>query len=101
VVRPRGRRHCRRDRARLAWLVLFVIAALFGQWPLRALAGGGHILANDFGQIAHATVFAIGVAYALCWDGHVLLDVFPSACRRGTRRSSISPGRSASSFPWR
>jgi hypothetical protein len=42
-----------------------VIAALFGQWPLRALAGGGHILANDFGQIAHATVFAIGVAYAL------------------------------------
>ncbi len=58
-----------------AWLVLFVIAALFGQWPLRELVGGGHILANDFGQIAHATVFAIGVAYALRWDGHVRLDV--------------------------
>ena len=59
-----------------AWLVLFVIASLFGQWPLRELVGAGHILANDFGQIAHAAVFAIGVAYALRWDGHVRLDVF-------------------------
>jgi TRAP-type mannitol/chloroaromatic compound transport system permease small subunit len=58
-----------------AWLVLFVILALFGQWPLRELFGGGHILANDFGQIAHAAVFSIGVAYALRWDGHVRLDL--------------------------
>ena len=59
-----------------AWLVLFVILALFGQWPLRELVGGGHLLANDFGQIAHAAVFSIGIAYALRWDGHVRLDVF-------------------------
>ncbi|TMH38210.1 MAG: TRAP transporter small permease subunit [Betaproteobacteria bacterium] len=59
-----------------AWLVLFVVATLFGQWPLRELLGTGHILANDFGQIAHAAVFAIGIAYALRWDGHVRLDVF-------------------------
>ncbi len=59
-----------------AWLVLFVIGALFAQWPLRELVGGGHILANDFGQIAHAAVFSIGVVYALRWDGHVRLDVF-------------------------
>ena len=59
-----------------AWLVLFVIATLFGQWPLREFIGSGHILANDFGQIAHATVFAVGVAYAMRWDGHVRLDVF-------------------------
>jgi TRAP-type mannitol/chloroaromatic compound transport system permease small subunit len=58
-----------------AWLVVFVILALFAQWPLRELVGGGHILANDFGQIAHAAVFAIGVAYALRWDGHVRLDL--------------------------
>ena len=58
-----------------AWLVLFVIATLFGQWPLRELVGTGHILANDFGQIAHAAVFAVGVAYAMRWDGHVRLDV--------------------------
>jgi TRAP-type mannitol/chloroaromatic compound transport system permease small subunit len=58
-----------------AWLVLFVILALFGQWPLRELVGGGHILANDFGQIAHAAVFSIGIAYALRWDGHVRLDL--------------------------
>jgi TRAP-type mannitol/chloroaromatic compound transport system permease small subunit len=60
----------------VAWLVLFVILALFAQWPLRELVGGGHILANDFGQIAHAAVFSIGIAYALRWDGHVRLDLF-------------------------
>jgi TRAP-type mannitol/chloroaromatic compound transport system permease small subunit len=38
--------------------------------------GGGHILANDFGQIAHAAVFSIGIVYALRWDGHVRLDLF-------------------------
>src|SRR5438552_18295511 len=59
-----------------SWLVVFVVLALFAQWPLRELAGAGHILANDFGQIAHAAVFAIGIAYALRWDGHVRLDVF-------------------------
>jgi len=59
-----------------AWLVLFVILALFGQWPLRELVGGGHILANDFGQLAHAAVFSIGIAYASRWDGHVRLDIF-------------------------
>jgi TRAP-type mannitol/chloroaromatic compound transport system permease small subunit len=58
-----------------AWLVIFVIVALFGQWPLRELVGRGHILANDFGQIAHAAVFSIGVVYALRWDGHVRLDL--------------------------
>jgi TRAP-type mannitol/chloroaromatic compound transport system permease small subunit len=59
-----------------AWLVPFVILALFAQWPLRELVGGGHLLANDFGQIAHAAVFSIGIAYALRWDGHVRLDLF-------------------------
>ena len=59
-----------------AWLVLFVILALFGQWPLRELIGAGHLLANDFGQLAHAAVFSIGIAYALRWDGHVRLDLF-------------------------
>jgi TRAP-type mannitol/chloroaromatic compound transport system permease small subunit len=59
-----------------SWLVLFVIAALFAQWPLREWLGRGHILANDFGQIGHAVVFSIGIAYAMRWDGHVRLDVF-------------------------
>jgi TRAP-type mannitol/chloroaromatic compound transport system permease small subunit len=59
-----------------AWIVLFVIGALFAQWPLREWLGGGHILANDFGQIAHAAVFSLGIAYAMRWDGHVRLDLF-------------------------
>src|SRR6266705_2416716 len=68
-----------------AWLVLFVVAALFAQWPLREFVGAGHILANDFGQIAHATVFMLGVAYAMRWDGHVRLDVFYHRMSRRAR----------------
>src|SRR6202790_5868488 len=68
-----------------AWLVLFVVAALFGQLPLREWVGAGHILANDFGQIAHATVLMLGVAYAMRWDGHVRLDVFYHRMSRRAR----------------
>ena len=59
-----------------AWLVLLVVALLFAQLPLREALGGGHILANDFGQLAHAAVFMLGLSYALRWDGHVRMDVF-------------------------
>jgi len=59
-----------------AWLVPVVIALLFGQLPLREWVGGGHILANDFGQIAHAAVFMFGLSYALRWDRHIRMDVF-------------------------
>jgi TRAP-type mannitol/chloroaromatic compound transport system permease small subunit len=68
-----------------AWLVLAVIATLFGQLPLREWVGAGHILANDYGQIAHATVFMVGVAYAMRWDGHVRLDVFYQRMSRRMR----------------
>jgi TRAP-type mannitol/chloroaromatic compound transport system permease small subunit len=83
-----------------AWLVLFVIAMLFGQWPLRELVGSGHILANDFGQIAHATVFAIGVAYALRWDGHVRLDVFHHAMSARAKAAVDLAGTVAFIVPW-
>ena len=83
-----------------AWLVLFVIAMLFGQWPLRELVGGGHILANDFGQIAHATVFAIGVAYALRWDGHVRLDVFHHRMSARAKAAVDLAGTLAFIVPW-
>jgi TRAP-type mannitol/chloroaromatic compound transport system permease small subunit len=59
-----------------AWLVLIVVVLLFAQLPLREVFGGGHILANDFGQIAHAAFFMFGLAYALRWDRHVRMDVF-------------------------
>lgn len=59
-----------------AWLVGVVILLLFGQWPLREVFGGGHIMANDFGQIMHAAVFMFGLSYALRWDRHVRMDVF-------------------------
>lgn len=59
-----------------AWLVILVILLLFGQLPLREVVGGGHILANDFGQIVHAAVFMFGLSFALRWDRHVRMDVF-------------------------
>lgn len=83
-----------------AWLVLFVVAALFAQWPLRELVGTGHILANDFGQIAHAAVFMIGVAYAMRWDGHVRLDVFYHRMSPRARALVDLAGTVAFVIPW-
>jgi TRAP-type mannitol/chloroaromatic compound transport system permease small subunit len=83
-----------------SWLVVFVVIALFAQWPLRELVGAGHILANDFGQIAHAAVFSIGVAYALRWDGHVRLDVFYHRMPQRARALVDLAGTLAFVIPW-
>src|SRR5881296_2865951 len=83
-----------------SWLVVFVVIALFAQWPLRELVGGGHILANDFGQIAHAAVFAIRVAYALRWDGHVRLDVFYHRMSLRAKAQVDLAGTVAVIVPW-
>jgi len=83
-----------------AWLVLFVVAALFGQLPLREWVGAGHLLVNDFGQIAHATVFMLGVAYALRWDGHVRLDVFYHRMSRRARLLVDLAGTIFFIVPW-
>lgn len=59
-----------------SWLVLGVVATLFLQWPVRLLIGRGHLGLNDAGQVLHATVFLVGVAYGIVTHGHVRLEVF-------------------------
>jgi TRAP-type mannitol/chloroaromatic compound transport system permease small subunit len=59
-----------------AWLVLAVVFFLFVQNPLREFIGRGQFVANDLGQLAHAAVFMIGVAYAWRWDRQVRVDLF-------------------------
>jgi TRAP-type mannitol/chloroaromatic compound transport system permease small subunit len=59
-----------------AWLVLAVVFFLFIQNPLREYVGQGQFVANDMGQLSHAAVFMIGVAYAWRWDRHVRVDLF-------------------------
>ena len=59
----------------VAWLVLAVVFLLFVQNPLREYVGRGQFFANDMGQLAHAAVFMIGVAYAWRWDRQVRMDV--------------------------
>ena len=59
-----------------AWLVLAVVFFLFVQNPLREYVGRGQFFANDMGQLSHATVFMIGVAYAWRWDRQVRVDLF-------------------------
>jgi TRAP-type mannitol/chloroaromatic compound transport system permease small subunit len=59
-----------------AWLVLAVVFLLFVQNPLREYLGRGQFFANDMGQLAHAAVFMIGVAYAWRWDRQVRMDLF-------------------------
>jgi TRAP-type mannitol/chloroaromatic compound transport system permease small subunit len=83
-----------------AWLVLFVIVALFAQLPLREWVGAGHILANDYGQIAHAAVFMVGVAYAMRWDGHVRLGVFYQRMSRRVRLLVDLAGTILFVMPW-
>ena len=78
-----------------AWLVLAVIVLLFLQLPLREVVQGGHILANDFGQLTHAAVFMVGLSYALRWDRHVRMDVFYRGMgerARATRYPETFPG---------
>ena len=60
----------------MAWLVLAVVFLLFVQNPLREFVGRGQFFANDMGQLAHAAVFMIGVAYAWRWDRQVRVDLF-------------------------
>ena len=59
-----------------AWLVLAVVFFLFVQNPLREYVGRGQFFANDMGQLSHAAVFMIGVAYAWRWDRQVRVDLF-------------------------
>src|SRR6185369_10464328 len=59
-----------------AWLVLAVVFLLFVQNPLREYVGRGQFVANDMGQLTHATVFMIGIAYAWRWDRQVRVDLF-------------------------
>jgi TRAP-type mannitol/chloroaromatic compound transport system permease small subunit len=58
------------------WLILGVVATLFLQIPMREFVRYGHREVNDFGQIIYATVFMIGVGYAMRWDMHVRVDIF-------------------------
>jgi TRAP-type mannitol/chloroaromatic compound transport system permease small subunit len=59
-----------------AWLCLAVIGFLFAQVPLREIVHGGNNTANDLGQIVHASLFMIGIGYAMRHDGHVRVDIF-------------------------
>ncbi len=59
-----------------SWLILGVVATLFLQIPMREFVRYGHREVNDIGQVIHATVFMIGVGYAMRWDTHVRVDIF-------------------------
>jgi len=83
-----------------AWLVLAVITLLFAQLPLREVFGGGHIRANDFGQIVHATVFMCGLSYALRWDRHVRMDIFYRRMRPRTQALVNLAGSALFLLPW-
>lgn len=71
----------------MAWLVLAVVFLLFVQNPLREYLGRGQFFANDMGQLSHAAVFMIGVAYAWRWDRQVRVDLFYR--NMGARRKAV------------
>jgi TRAP-type mannitol/chloroaromatic compound transport system permease small subunit len=83
-----------------AWLIVLVIALLFLQIPLREVVGKGNLLANDMGQLLHATVFIVGVAYTLRWNGHVRVDLFYSRLAPRTQAWITLLGTTVSMLPW-
>jgi len=52
-----------------------VIGFLFAQVPLREIVHGGNNTANDLGQVLHASLFMIGIGYAMRHDAHVRVDI--------------------------
>jgi TRAP-type mannitol/chloroaromatic compound transport system permease small subunit len=71
----------------MAWLVLAVVFLLFVQNPLREYLGRGQFFANDMGQLCHAAVFMIGIAYAWRWDRQVRVDLLYRTL--GARRRAL------------
>ncbi|HXP73014.1 MAG TPA: TRAP transporter small permease subunit [Stellaceae bacterium] len=83
-----------------SWLILGVVALLFLQIPMREFVRYGHREVNDFGQIVHATVFMIGVAYAMRWDAHVRVDIFRQRMGPRTRAAIELTGILLFLVPW-
>src|SRR3981081_4561962 len=84
----------------MAWLVLAVVFLLFVQNPLREYVGRGQLFANDMGQLAHAAVFMIGVAYAWRWDRQVRVDLFYRRMLARERRRVNLFGPAFLLLPW-
>ncbi len=83
-----------------AWLALAVVLTLFAQLPVRELIHRGHLALNDFGQLFHATVFLVGIPYALLTDAHVRLDVFHRHMSPRTRAIVETLGTALFVVPW-
>jgi TRAP-type mannitol/chloroaromatic compound transport system permease small subunit len=83
-----------------SWLILGVVALLFLQIPMREFVRYGHREVNDIGQIVHATVFMIGVAYAMRWDAHVRVDIFRQRMGPRTRAAIELVGLLFFLTPW-
>ena len=83
-----------------AWLVLAVVFLLFVQNPLREYVGRGQFFANDMGQLCHAAVFMIGVAYAWRWDRQVRVDLFYRNMTERTRAWVNLLGTAFLLLPW-
>ncbi len=92
----------------LAWLVFGVVAMLYAQMPVRDLLVGGGILSgqrpqeaiNDYGQLMHATVFLVGIPYAIVTDRHVRFDVFIHRFSPRTRWLIEAFGHLVFVLPW-
>jgi len=83
-----------------SWLILGVVALLFLQIPMREFVRYGHREVNDIGQIIHATVFMIGIAYAMRWDAHVRVDIFRQRMGPRTRAAVELAGILLFLTPW-
>jgi TRAP-type mannitol/chloroaromatic compound transport system permease small subunit len=92
----------------LAWLVFGVVGLLYVQMPVRDLLVGTGILQNarpqevinDYGQLLHASVFVVGIPYAIVLDRHVRFDVFRDRFSPRARAIVEALGHLLFVLPW-
>jgi TRAP-type mannitol/chloroaromatic compound transport system permease small subunit len=83
-----------------SWLCLPVILLLFLQLPLRDIVHGGNNTDNDFGQIAFANFFMVGIAFAMRHDAHVRVDIFHQHFSPRWRAIIELAGTALFTLPW-
>lgn len=84
----------------VSWMVLLVVLMLFVQLPLRQVFGWGNLVANDLGQLFHATLFMVGIPYAFRWGAHIRLDVLYSRMSERGRALVDLLGNLLLVLPW-
>ena len=69
----------------VSWLSLFLVLVTFIIVVLRYVFDSGSIALQEITTYLHASIFLIGMAYAMQQDAHVRVDIFYTRCSKQTK----------------